>query len=1272
MLARLTGQTVVNANTDSAFRNWSENNHDSIDEKAALFQSLVAMAKDPDLYDSSLEMKAVKFLNEIVIKDDEEPGFPVWVGFMPSRRHVPQFVESVKILLSLPNQQLVTASMEFLRSLVVACSPFQKLALVDHGLVSNIMSALKPTTLTFPEADDIHLCLMDIVHCLLWLSTPSGLDRLEFDEPSEQVEVREAVFEEVVGASEGYLFHLCTHHTSLAIAPQCSTFVVVLHQLVRIGGYHRPALDFTLSLPLATTITGSLPTSVNDITNGHFLDLVCQLTRFRTENGVDAKKEMKAELVGLFSEGFQEIVERRCCNQIDETSRGTAPIDPEETPTQNDIFGLETEHLNDMTMGIIKMTSLICQEKDSNQTEDQTNSLSSSASLLNRPPLPLSTLPSLDFTDHSHFSINRSTVTRTEFGTENSSGSTWSSLLLSDPFSSGIISFTITILSLPDIWSDVYFGLVDSNYPIPAIGEELGFRATNSVGLSLNGNLYSNTPSSDTVHNCHSSLKEGDCVRMEVDLDSTPRTVQFFVNGEAGRCSVSGIPSSVRIGLPPPKPKAGPSYGAKIQPKKKEITNFHRLSRLGLIGAIVATVAGISIPTVIGKLSGLHDDITQRPASIASRTMPPLVTTLPAALTHLSTIASDLDSDTLPLLTVWARLFRLDRLLRKSDLFVFESQHDSDRYSDVLFRLQMLKTFQNFTFTADVVPCDTFEGEVTLTNIQVTDTRQSMLRSQYAELETLSILMNDRPDSQCLPEGIQNRLDDIRWLNSYLGSASHASDIANATSLLSTFKANVITHPLLDEIMSEFDQTHQQSSTFSRTAESDKCFTDLEDFKNSFASVVPYPAAYATIGPVWKRARDLTRILSYNTPWSRRELAKTVKQQIVPGNDGKSATFTLMSDTKFEQLSILTDPSNFISFTSSSCNSLKNNIAKFNQQIDHVYDETDKRLFQVALDKAFRFEDEYGTENKTRKMLNKMLGDAENLFSAISCSLNSTEFVSLIPTERLLEEQQLFRSRGRTLAVLQVSLILVYVLIIELNWTCPNNTCLCCQNLISTLHYIIFGFFLLVYAYLAVFTEDIQDAIYSDKPGLGLLPASESSGPSYRSWEEGPTEMPNPLGEPLDAMLTIITRTEFGTDNFGGFAWSSALLSNPYTSGIISFTTTILTLPAFWADVYFGLTDYSSPIPKLGEELGFRATNSVSLSTDDRDCVRIIVDLDSTPRTLQFFVNGEAGTHYISGIPSSVRIGFSLFGTGTSFRIDNISRLSRPIPISEEVDKNEL
>ncbi|KAK2963691.1 hypothetical protein BLNAU_1256 [Blattamonas nauphoetae] len=71
------------------------------------------------------------------------------------------------------------------------------------------------------------------------------------------------------------------------------------------------------------------------------------------------------------------------------------------------------------------------------------------------------------------------------------------------------------------------------------------------------------------------------------------------------------------------------------------------------------------------------------------------------------------------------------------------------------------------------------------------------------------------------------------------------------------------------------------------------------------------------------------------------------------------------------------------------------------------------------------------------------------------------------------------------------------------------------------------------------------------------------------------------------------------------------------------------------------------------------------------DCVRIEVDLESTPRTVQFFVNGQAVDSYVSGIPSSVLIGFSVCAQGTSFRIDNISHLSRPTPISEEMEEIE-
>ncbi|KAK2952221.1 hypothetical protein BLNAU_12780 [Blattamonas nauphoetae] len=167
-------------------------------------------------------------------------------------------------------------------------------------------------------------------------------------------------------------------------------------------------------------------------------------------------------------------------------------------------------------------------------------------------PTQLQTLPQLDFTDPPHFFIDRTSITRTSLGRYIYGLSFWSSALLSDPFSAGVVSLTITILKLPTSsvsLADFFFGLMDSNNPIPANGRALGNNVQYSISLSSKGHLFILTPPSRSFRYCHSNLHEGDCVRMEVDLDSTPRTVQFFVNGEAGKYYVSGIPSSVRIGV---------------------------------------------------------------------------------------------------------------------------------------------------------------------------------------------------------------------------------------------------------------------------------------------------------------------------------------------------------------------------------------------------------------------------------------------------------------------------------------------------------------------------------------------------------------------------------------------------------------------------------------------------------------------------------------------------------------------------------------------------
>ncbi|KAK2943246.1 hypothetical protein BLNAU_21818 [Blattamonas nauphoetae] len=69
------------------------------------------------------------------------------------------------------------------------------------------------------------------------------------------------------------------------------------------------------------------------------------------------------------------------------------------------------------------------------------------------------------------------------------------------------------------------------------------------------------------------------------------------------------------------------------------------------------------------------------------------------------------------------------------------------------------------------------------------------------------------------------------------------------------------------------------------------------------------------------------------------------------------------------------------------------------------------------------------------------------------------------------------------------------------------------------------------------------------------------------------------------------------------------------------------------------------------------------------DCVRMEVDMDSNPRTVQFFVNGESGPSFISGLPPSIRIGFTLTKKGTSFRIDRITQQTHPTPISPEMEE---
>ncbi|KAK2946192.1 hypothetical protein BLNAU_18868 [Blattamonas nauphoetae] len=164
---------------------------------------------------------------------------------------------------------------------------------------------------------------------------------------------------------------------------------------------------------------------------------------------------------------------------------------------------------------------------------DANCSVSSTTLPSSRSPSPLLRTPQLIFSDPTHFDVTNT-------------------VLLDEVFTSGILSFSITVHTVRNEqgYGNVFFGAVDSNSPFPQLRQKLGWTVDHSVGYdTYYGDLMVKLPTRRTYKLCHTTMTGGDSIRMELDLDSHPRNVRFFVNGEAGRCYVTGVPESVRIGF---------------------------------------------------------------------------------------------------------------------------------------------------------------------------------------------------------------------------------------------------------------------------------------------------------------------------------------------------------------------------------------------------------------------------------------------------------------------------------------------------------------------------------------------------------------------------------------------------------------------------------------------------------------------------------------------------------------------------------------------------
>ncbi|KAK2963952.1 hypothetical protein BLNAU_1029 [Blattamonas nauphoetae] len=240
------------------FLNWHYNPHESEDERAVVFRSLVATVKIHPALDASLEAKAVKFLKSAIPYRGESADAFLSKFASSSDNSSSDFIQSIVVLISSSKHAIATASMEFLSSLLHFNSTHFRLTFVKADLLPKLITTLNPLSLSFTKAVDIHTHLVKSLRQSVRISSPRGLAELEIEDLNEQRAVHETVLKQVVVPSEKYICHLCVNRFSIVDGGLSETFLELLAQILRICPYYQRTMDFVLHMPVVLTIPSCL------------------------------------------------------------------------------------------------------------------------------------------------------------------------------------------------------------------------------------------------------------------------------------------------------------------------------------------------------------------------------------------------------------------------------------------------------------------------------------------------------------------------------------------------------------------------------------------------------------------------------------------------------------------------------------------------------------------------------------------------------------------------------------------------------------------------------------------------------------------------------------------------------------------------------------------------------------------------------------------------------------------------------------------------------
>ncbi|KAK2962012.1 hypothetical protein BLNAU_3068 [Blattamonas nauphoetae] len=307
----------------SPFLNWNEELIDSAREQAVVFRSLVSTLKSQPVLDDFLVIKAMNFLESVPLEDGEAAD--AFLGNLASLSDDSDsnFVQSILVLVSSASQIITTAAMKTLKSLLVTCSAKISYSLVKADLIPQLIIALNPLSLSFTEAEDIHISLTITITCSLWLSTQVQLAQLEIDDHDEQQAVHETVLKQVVVPSEKYIWYLCVNQFSIVDGKQSNWFLALIAILLEILPYYQPTLELVIRMPVVFTIPSCLTFFEDDGSTSNFLYLLIDAQLEWNKQSVEVRKKGKIMLQMLRMEGIEDVIEEKLQNDQNESKGGS-------------------------------------------------------------------------------------------------------------------------------------------------------------------------------------------------------------------------------------------------------------------------------------------------------------------------------------------------------------------------------------------------------------------------------------------------------------------------------------------------------------------------------------------------------------------------------------------------------------------------------------------------------------------------------------------------------------------------------------------------------------------------------------------------------------------------------------------------------------------------------------------------------------------------------------------------------------------------------------